>query len=146
MCKEFNRLLKNDPICIQIATGFPIVSQSDKNAIKTLFQKVICMNKVGVVDIAYETISYCIDRNGISDLFEKQNIYICLNGWIRREFTESTGEISFAPYMNEMSEAFANNIVLRGDTFLSDIPDMGIDMSDWQIAYFDSIGSVRELL
>ena len=152
MSKSFNQLTTRDPVCIRITTKNPITSQHGKTVIKKLFQEVICANKVQIVDIAFENISFVIESaaTGDSELYEKQNIYICFDKWISREPTTdaaaAAAHVSFTSYMNEMSEAFANDDIVYGESFLYDICDLPFDVSDWQICYYDNIHTVQSLL
>jgi hypothetical protein len=142
--KTFNQLTSEDAICIKIETKWPIVNQYQKTAIKKYFQEVVCENKVQIVDIAYETISFQIDHANHSEFFEKQNIYICFDKWINRK-SDSISDVSFSYMMSEMSECFAYGGIIQCDSFLLHV-DTTIDTSDWQITYFDCISSTSELL
>jgi hypothetical protein len=147
MSKSFNRLTAEDPVCIQITTKYPLVKKSDRMALQKYFQEKICGNKVEIVDIAYETTSFVIDRLHSSEQFEKQIIYICFDKWIRgnrENHPPGDVDVSFTPLMNEMSECFANGGFLNGDSFLP--PIVELDMSDWIISYFDSIPNTRKLM
>jgi hypothetical protein len=132
--KTFNQLTVKDSVCIRITTEKPIASSSE---IAALFQNTICENKVRIVDMAF----VCLDS---SDNRVKQNIYICFDKWFREptaaaaEGITAAGEgVSFTGYMNEMSECFANNDIIRGDSFLYDISDQLIfDTEDWKICYY----------
>jgi hypothetical protein len=143
MSKTFNQLTTKDPVCIRITTKVPILYEFQRIEVKNLFQNVICENKASVIDVAYETVSLVTqDTQGIYQLNEKQNIYVCFDKWIAREPTsniDSPQNISFSGYMNEMSEIFANSGIIYGNTFLCDIPDMTLDMDDWRICYYDSM-------
>jgi hypothetical protein len=154
MSKTFNQLTVQDPVCIRITTEMPIAASSrEENAVKTLFQKTICENKVRIIDMTFETITHVgVDSSDNRTIRVKQNIYICFDKWIRDTTTIGAGAgagagtgVSFTGYMNEMSECFANHDIIHGDSFLYDISEQLIfDTQDWKICYYGT--SIRDLL